>query len=82
MSDTLFAIARSGMDVERLRMEVIAQNLANAGSARGAGVEGYQPVRLVSGPNAASGFEQALGDAAQKKNKNTKEDAPNTEIKI
>lgn len=65
MSDTLFAIARSGMDVERLRMEVIAQNLANAGAARLPGGEGYQPMRLVSGPNAVSGFEQALGDAAR-----------------
>lgn len=60
MSDSLFAIARSGMDVERQRMEVIAQNLANAGAARGPNGELYQPMRLVSGPAPAPGFEQTL----------------------
>lgn len=63
MSDTLFAIARSGMDVERLRMEVIAQNLANAGSVRSPQGEVYQPMRLVSGPRVGPSFEQALGEA-------------------
>lgn len=41
-------ISRTGLDVEWRRLEVIAQNLANASSV------GYQPRRLVSGP--ATGF--------------------------
>lgn len=36
-------ISRTGLDVEWRRLEVIAQNLANASSV------GYQPRRLVSG---------------------------------
>jgi flagellar basal-body rod protein FlgC len=53
MSDSIFAIARSGLDVERQRMEVIAQNLANAGTTRTASGVPYQPLRLVSGPQMA-----------------------------
>ncbi|CAD6549053.1 flagellar basal body rod protein FlgC [Paraburkholderia metrosideri] len=54
MSDTIFAITRSGLDVERQRMEVIAQNLANASTTRTASGVPYQPLRLVSGPQIAS----------------------------
>ncbi len=50
MSDSIFAIAGSGMDVERQRMQVIAQNLANASTTRTASGAPYQPMRLVSGP--------------------------------
>jgi flagellar basal-body rod protein FlgC len=50
MSTGIFSIARSGMDVEHQRMEVIAQNLANANTTRTATGEVYQPLRLVSGP--------------------------------
>ncbi|SAK75843.1 flagellar basal body rod protein FlgC [Caballeronia pedi] len=50
MSNAIFAIARSGMDVEHQRMEVIAQNLANAGTTRTASGGVYRPMRLVSGP--------------------------------
>ncbi|KAK47796.1 flagellar basal-body rod protein FlgC [Caballeronia jiangsuensis] len=50
MSNAIFAIARSGMDVEHQRMEIIAQNLANAGTTRTASGGAYQPMRLVSGP--------------------------------
>ncbi|TKC89462.1 flagellar basal body rod protein FlgC [Trinickia terrae] len=50
MSEGIFAIARSGLDVERQRMEVIAQNLANAGTTRTATGEPYQPMRLISAP--------------------------------
>jgi flagellar basal-body rod protein FlgC len=59
MSDAIFAISRSGMDVERERMTVIAQNLANAGAA-GAG---FTPMRLVSGP-AAGAFGSLLAQPA------------------
>lgn len=65
MSDSLFAIARSGMDVERLRMEVVAQNLANAGAVRGPNGENYQPMRLISGPGSTPSFQQVLGQSAQ-----------------
>jgi flagellar basal-body rod protein FlgC len=54
MSDSIFAITRSGLDVERQRMEVIAQNLANASTTRTASGVPYQPLRLVSGPQMAS----------------------------
>lgn len=60
MSDSIFAIARSGLDVERQRMEVIAQNLANASTTRTAAGEPYQPLRLVSGPQMPSAFAASL----------------------
>lgn len=63
MSDSLFAIARSGLDVERMRMEVIAQNLANAGAASSTKGGAYAPLRLVSGPRAAT-FSDALDQGA------------------
>lgn len=60
MSDAIFAIARSGLDVERQRMEVIAQNLANAGTTRTAAGVPYHPLRLVSGPQMGTGFAKHL----------------------
>ncbi|MGF6508001.1 flagellar basal body rod protein FlgC [Paraburkholderia sp. 32] len=63
MTDSIFAIARSGLDVERQRMEVIAQNLANASTTRTASGASYQPLRLVSGPRLAAGdFPSLLGN--------------------
>jgi flagellar basal-body rod protein FlgC len=62
-----YEISRTGMDVEWQRMEVIAQNLANAGTTRTGIGEPYQPVRLVSGPQFATlykGGEQAQAPAA------------------
>ncbi|KVC83858.1 flagellar basal-body rod protein FlgC [Burkholderia ubonensis] len=50
MSDTIFAIARSGLDVERQRLELIARNFANAGVALDPAAEPYRPLRLVSAP--------------------------------
>jgi flagellar basal-body rod protein FlgC len=38
------------MDVEWQRLQVIAQNLANANTTRTPGGGTYQPLRLVSGP--------------------------------
>ncbi|GAB5096247.1 flagellar basal body rod protein FlgC [Caballeronia sp. HLA56] len=68
MSTGIFAIARSGMDVEHQRMEVIAQNLANASATRAAGSQPYQPMRLVSGPRASDAsslaFSSELSHAA------------------
>ena len=52
-------ISRTGLDVEWRRLEVIAQNIANANTARTALGETYRPMRLVSGPKA--GFGAYLG---------------------
>lgn len=60
MGDSIFSIARSGMDVERERMQVIAQNLANASSAG----TSFTPMRLVSGPSAGRAFGDFLGEAS------------------
>jgi flagellar basal-body rod protein FlgC len=49
-----FEISRTGMDVEWKRLEVIAQNLANASTIRTANGEVYKPMRLVSGPQFSS----------------------------
>lgn len=45
-----FEISRTGMDVEWRRMEIIAQNIANANTTGTTGGGTYQPVRLLSGP--------------------------------
>ena len=47
---SVFAIARSGVDVEWRRLEVIAANLANASTASTPGKPTFQPLSLVSGP--------------------------------
>lgn len=49
-----FAISAAGMDVERLRVEVSASNLANAHTVVGLDGSGYQPMRVVAQPAAAS----------------------------
>lgn len=64
MSDSIFAIARSGLDVERQRLEIIAQNLANAGTTRTASGEPYRPLRLVSGPRVDTSFSDFLHTAS------------------
>jgi len=51
MMTQIFEISRSVMDVEWRRLEVIAQNLANAGTTRTPDGRPYQPMRLVSGPS-------------------------------
>lgn len=47
-------ISRTGLDVEWRRLEIIAQNLANANTVRTVDGGVYQPQRLISGPR--SGF--------------------------
>ncbi|WP_175693021.1 flagellar basal body rod protein FlgC [Burkholderia ambifaria] len=64
MGDATLSIARSGLDVERQRMEVIAQNLANAGTTRTATGEPYRPLRLVSGPRIGTTFAEHLQPGA------------------
>jgi flagellar basal-body rod protein FlgC len=43
-------ISRTGLDVEWRRLEIIAQNLANANTTRTDGGGPYRPLHLVSGP--------------------------------
>jgi flagellar basal-body rod protein FlgC len=58
MSIDPVAIARTGLDVEWQRMQVIAQNLANENTTRVVGGGGYRPLRLRSGP--ATAFSQIV----------------------
>ena len=46
-------ISKTGLDVEWRRLEVIAENLANTGTARTAGGAPYTALSLISGPKAA-----------------------------
>jgi flagellar basal-body rod protein FlgC len=62
----IFAISAAGMDVERLRVEVAASNLANANTSARADGTGYMPMRVVAQPGigsasigSASGFGSA-----------------------
>lgn len=60
-------ISRTGMDVEWRRLEVIAQNIANANTVRTATGGAYQPLRLLSGPQAygsGASFSQYLQTGA------------------
>ena len=62
-------ISRTGMDVEWRRLEIVAQNIANAGTAGTAAGQAYQPLRLLSGPQAngvQSRFSQILTAADAK----------------
>lgn len=43
-------ISRTGLDVEWKRLDVIAQNIANANTVRGPNGEPYRALRLASGP--------------------------------
>ncbi len=43
-----FAISATGMDVERLRVEVAALNLANANTVSSADGRGFQPLRVIA----------------------------------
>ena len=52
-------ISRTGLEVEWRRLEIIAENLANAGTTRTASGGPYRAQRLVSGPKAE--FAKLLG---------------------
>ena len=56
------AISRSGMDVEWQRLQVIAQNFANANTTRTATGGAYRPLKLVSGPRGS--FASLLSSAS------------------
>jgi flagellar basal-body rod protein FlgC len=51
-----FAISAVGMDIERMRADVAAMNLANAHVAVGATGEGYRPLQVVAKPTAGAAF--------------------------
>jgi flagellar basal-body rod protein FlgC len=54
-------ISRTGLDVEWRRLEVIAQNIANASTTRTADGGPYRPLRLISGPR--TNFASYMGTA-------------------
>lgn len=56
-------ISRTGLDVEWRRLEIIAQNLANANTTRPQGGEPYRPLHLISGPR--TNFAAYLGGTPQ-----------------
>jgi flagellar basal-body rod protein FlgC len=56
------AISRSALDVEWQRLQVIANNLANANTTRTADGGTFRPMRLVSGPRV--NFASLLSSAA------------------
>ncbi len=47
-----FEISAGGMNIERMRLDVSAMNLANANTTRGPSGEMYKPLRLVVHPSA------------------------------
>jgi flagellar basal-body rod protein FlgC len=59
MTQAVFAIARSGMDVEWQRVEVIAANLANLNTTRTSDGTPYAAKLLITGPK----FSKLLGGA-------------------
>ena len=48
-------ISRTGLDIEWRRLDVIAENIANANSSRTASGAPYRSLRLLSGPKASFG---------------------------
>ena len=54
------AISGSGMTAERLRMDVIAENLANAESTRGADGQPYRRKEVVLGAAGGQSFQDVL----------------------
>jgi flagellar basal-body rod protein FlgC len=50
-----FAISAAGMNVERMRVEVAALNLANANAVQGVDGRSYQPLRVVAEARSSTG---------------------------
>lgn len=63
MTHPILEVSRSGMDVEYRRVELVAHNIANAGTTASSAEGAYFPLRLVSGPKLAGKVDPA---AAQK----------------
>lgn len=64
MTTNVFSISAAGMDIERLRVDVAAANLANASAAIGAD-GGYQPMQVVSRAGGLRGATPSFGDWMQ-----------------
>jgi len=58
-------IAGTGLSAERIRMNVTAENLANADTTKGAGGKPYQRQEVVLSQLGSSGFPGALSGALQ-----------------
>jgi flagellar basal-body rod protein FlgC len=58
-------IAGSGLSAQRIRMDVTAENLANADTTRAANGQPYQRQEVVLAQVASSGFSGALSGAIQ-----------------
>lgn len=56
-----FAISAAGMNVERLRVDVSALNLANANAAMTANGVNYQPLRVVAAASHVPSFGTLVG---------------------
>lgn len=56
---SIFDVSAAGMNLERMRLEVSAINLANADATRGPGSAPYVPLQVVVHPGAAV-FDQML----------------------
>jgi flagellar basal-body rod protein FlgC len=52
-----FAISAAGMNVERMRVDVAALNLANANTVQGVGGSSYQPLRVLAEAQSQSGVD-------------------------
>ncbi len=55
-----FEISASGMAIEKLRLDTLALNLANANTSRTEGGALYQPLRVVANARTASSFDNRL----------------------
>ena len=58
---TAFAISATGMNIEKLRVEMVALNLANANSIAGPDGNLYQPRRVVTQSTEATSFAMHIG---------------------
>lgn len=58
-----FAISASGMDVQKVRVDTVALNIANANTSRTADGVVYQPLQVVVGQKGAMGFATAMQHA-------------------
>lgn len=61
---TAFAISASGMDVQKVRVDTVAMNIANANTSRTADGSFYQPLQVVVAEKRDSAFETAFQNAA------------------
>jgi flagellar basal-body rod protein FlgC len=61
----IFDISASGMEVQKVRLDTVALNLANVNSTRSAEGGPYKPLEVVVGERLAASFEGLLSDNSQ-----------------